>query len=250
MNLYEKYQWQIPVSDYLEHLATIKRRDMMNKMKVGNNLWSIVCERQNLTLVHYMLGDVPQVVASAKEMLNETEVYFFGDWRQTATATDGSSGVEWWHQNALWMDPYIGSLAWASALDDWQSAKTIARYADERCEAPNPTDEMKWIYLMLRDLILDDRLGGAASCTERVLKGRSLNARSFLPVILALEGRQPSEFEKAMNEYLAYFRKHQFKRNSLGRLFSFEATVALGLWRRSGGNLEISAKFADFVLRI
>ena len=151
--------------------------------------------------------------------------YFYGDWRRSQTTPDGKSGQEAWNPYCLWYDEVQQSLPFAAALSDWEAMKRIAAYPPENKlpEAAKAKGETAWGWALIAFL----RGQPHQRVEEFLAKAEADKAKRpklLAPVLRALLDNDAVQFKQSFLEYLASYRKNEFK-HRLTKLVALEGTT-------------------------
>ncbi len=194
-------------------------------------------------------GDAQKTRVACQLAVDAVLAYFYGDWRSTQNTPDGQTGHEAWKPYCLWYDEVQQSLPLAAALSDWEALKRIAEYPPENKlpEAAKAKGETAWGWALVMFLRGESR----KRVEEFLAKAEADKAnrpKLLAPVLRALLDNDGAQFKLTLLDYLAYYRKKEFKLH-LSKLVSLEGTTLFHLGRRQGYKVELPEDVADHIIR-
>lgn len=245
MNLFEKYKFQIPVSEYLEGVAESKSRSL--EKWADRTLQSIVVDRQLAVLTYYLQGKGAEARDQAGFLVDETLDYFFGDWRTSLDPATFAIKTDWelW---LPWMRQYVDGLYWAMILGKHDDAKRIATYAadDLKIESDSCIG-MRALYCQIGKSILTGKM-----CFDLPFphEGQvSKNSTALRRVTRSLATKNEEEFSNEVGRYLEFFRKSVFTTKRMDKLFSCEISLLVVMGRTMWGiECGIKDSLRDYVI--
>jgi hypothetical protein len=244
MNLYEKHGWVVTLDSYLETLD-YARLDPPRVDSIPDRKGDRVNAACNVAICYHLLGNRTETAKYARETVDAVLDYFFGSWQSEIPTDSGTIDPEWWRIHGInWMDEFRYGLCWASALRDWSALRAIAAFP---IKETGPLREEKAFYTLLACWLLGKKPGNEPGLVKNVLNGKKEKPRLMLDVFTAIQKKDSGQFERALEPYLHYFRKTEFKRKELDKLLSFDGTTLLNLGRREGLESAKAREFEDYL---
>jgi hypothetical protein len=250
MNLYERYGLSTPIETYLEDLER-SRQPGQSPHSEEMVAWSVPLARSRVAECYYLMGDRKNATKHGRYVPKESLEYFYGSWRSRVKTDLGTYDPDWWHGRTNWMKHFSFGVCWASCLEDWKSVVRLAEYPTADCVVdPGMTKEDKTAYVLLAEL-----LGGEDAAVSQLLitvidQSKKQKPKLLAQVIRALQEKGHAKFQEALEAYLRYFRKSEFKRTSLDKLLCFDGTTLLNAGKRSGLEFKVPPDLEDYIIRL
>lgn len=248
MTLKEKFKWESDVEGRLQivkdtqaQIADGKAQRVTYYWFVGSITW--------YAIEVYLEGDAVEAKQAAVGVVGAALEYFYGEWREKLETEDGKRGTEAWKPFCLWYDEVMQSLPFAAALSDWESMKRIAAYPPENKlpEAAKAKGETAWGWALITFL-----RGQAPQKVEEFLvkavSDKAKRPKVLAPVLTALLENNNAKFEKALMEYLAFYKKSEFKR-IVDKVMSLDGTILYHLGRKQGFAVELPGILSDHIIQ-
>jgi hypothetical protein len=192
--------------------------------------------------------------SKASRMASQTAVdavleYFYGRWRKTLRTEDGKSGHDAWKPHCLWYEPAMQALPFAAALSDWKAVARIAAYPleDKLPEAAKAKGETAWGWALITFL----RGKSRKEVEHFIAKAEADKAKRpklLCACLRALLDKDARRFERALLEYLAHYRKSEFKR-VIDKVVTLDGTTLYHLGQKQGFKVTLPENVADHVIR-
>ena len=135
--------------------------------KLENNLYSLMV----VTMGYYLNDEVSRASANARAHVDKARIYFLGDWR---TRVPGRDAGYWARGGGLWVTEFRSSIAFAAALDDWESIKKLSEFPRDSSNDLSPCRKDSAWYLLLAEYLLN---GESKIYVQRLGKIRSGKAK-------------------------------------------------------------------------
>ena len=249
MTLKEKLNWDGQLETRLKGIREARDEIASGKAERVTYYW-FVGSTVFYAIEVYVAHGGKQAGEAFQMVVDAALAYFYGNWRTAQTTPDGKTGQEAWKPFCLWYDEVQQSLPFAAALSDWEAMKRIAAYPPEN-KLPEPAQakgETAWGWALVTFLRGQPR----QRVEEFLAKAEADKAKRpklLAPVLRALLDNDAVQFKQALLEYLAYYRKNEFK-HQLSKLVALEGTTLYHLGRKQGFDIELPENVADHVIQL
>jgi hypothetical protein len=250
MTLHETFGWTTPPEKYLELLEHDKilpdSQDAIPYAK--SDVASSAC---NVAVCYYLVDRKPEAAKYGRETVKAIMDYFYGDWRKQVPTELGTLDVEWWRVHSDWIEYFRYGLCWSSSVGDWEAARRIAEYPpDEYSYNPGYTKEDEAAYLALAEYLRGGPLGACTRHFDVIEQGKKQKPKLLAELIQALAQGHGARFQTALESYLSYFRKREFKKKELDKLLCLDGTTFLNIGRKRGLDFRIPPEMNDHIIQL
>lgn len=211
------------------------------RRKIGDHSSAAVC--------FYIVEDLVQCAEHAQQVLSGVQELFLGDWRHHSETDDGVVDPEWWHAHLWWTQEYRACLGWGSALGEWEQLKVVSEYPEGRCPVDESGEAEKVYLCSVADSILEKDLAATVESLKWLAGGYERRFALLANLELAFVDRDDAMLQRAFDQYLAYFAKHDAKQNTIVRI-SYEGTFYFHRGRAAGIPLKLSEKCGDYIVQL
>jgi hypothetical protein len=176
--------------------------------------------------------------------------YFYGSWRREIKTDLGTYDPEWWRINTSWMTRLQEGLCWASALADWETVQRLAQYPRRESKpGVDGTREDAAAYLALASFLRAEPIETYEHCFKAITDGGRQKPKLVADVIRAMQEKNANKFREALEAYLLYFRKREFRRTSIDKLLAMDGTTLLSVAKRQGLDFKVPSEVEDHIIR-
>jgi hypothetical protein len=250
MTLKEKLGWEIDINFYLRMLNNAKIPPKSKKL-IPSSKRAIASMANSVATCYYLLDQKIEASKYARETVEAVLDQFYGSWRDNVMTDSGTKDPEWWRVHNSWMFRFQESLCWALAIGDLETAKEIAGYPTDECMVdPTATKEDKAAYLILAYYFRGETIESYRHHFVEIRNGKKEKPRLIANIIESLQKRDAVKFQENLEAYLNYFRKREFRKNSLDRLLCYDGTTLIGIGKREGLDFEIPQSVEDYLIRL
>jgi hypothetical protein len=250
MALKDKIVWGIDVSRYLRMLDDAKIPPKSDKL-ISTWKWEIPSSANRVATRYYLSEQKIEAAKYAREMVDAVLDQFYGSWRENAITDLGTKDPTWWHAHSSWMFHFQESLCWALAIGDWDAAKKIAEYPADKCMVdPTATKEDKAAYLTIACFFRGEPTENYRHHFHEISSGKKEKPKFIAKVIESLQMKDAAKFQESLEAYLNYFRKREFRKNSLDKLFCYDGTTLMNIGKQEGLEFKIPQSAEDYLIQL
>jgi hypothetical protein len=221
---------------------------------------------QFLVLYLYIKGDDAGVYRAARQQIQLSANYYFGDWKlrsPSGNALDKPPDAEFWHQQWGQDDQMVFDWTVASALGEWDHVRRLAEYLStvqwrtleykpgkRWVDLPDGRSESA-LRLAIAGIVHGLSLArDLAPLVETVRTGRPGREKHLLPLVEAIESRDPARTQSAVNDWCAYYLRQDCKAHNLFRKVMVEGTFLINYARHLGLPVTIPSRVGDHYFHI
>lgn len=248
----EKSEWSFDkdVEYYLRALERARQEPKFEYL-VSSNKEGVASYANYVATCYYLLGKRPEAARFGRDTVSAVLEYYFGDWRENVKTDLGTKDSSWWHVKSAWMFSFQEGLCWASVLGDWASASKIVKYPTEECVVdPTTKKEDKSAYLAVAYFLRGEPSREIHNCLDQIRCGKKEKPKLIANIIESLQANDGAHFQKALEAYLDYFRRREFKRKDLSKLLCYDGTTLLNIGRHQGLDCKIPPVVEDYIIRL
>lgn len=208
--------------------------------------------RYSLVALKYYLQEQPELARQyATGVLETSEEFFFGEWRQTFTTPKKKADPTWWKERFGWIEIFEACLLWASALGEWNYLHRLGSFPE-----PNGCISLGW---KAQDRDLNVAIGAFlrnAPCEEldpllnKVASGSKKTCKCLVELIRACVARDQPIIETTLTKYLKLYRKADFPQIDIFKTISIFGTLFVHWAAANGLEVSVPAEFEDHIVRL
>jgi len=215
-----------------------------------NRAWSkqSVAHTSSLMALVGYFAEQPQLARQyAKQSIEATMEFLFGDWRNTYITEEGHADPIYWKRHFSWMDEFESALLWGSVLGDWQTVQRLATF-------PEPDSHIDGGYRPQdRDVLV---ALGAFLCNstdlpaklQRAATGHRKTCLLTLEMIEACIARDQHSLQRALIQFLSHYKKTEFPKEQITLKVSFKATFFFHWASKGGLSIQIPPEYSDHIV--
>jgi hypothetical protein len=161
----------------------------------------------------------------------------------------GTYDPDWWKHGMSWMGLFVESSCWGAALGEWIMLERIAAYPTNECPVDsNFTRDDKNLFLAIASSLRREPASRTLQYLERLkLVGRRETSFQGRVLKSVVDG-DSHELNQQLNEYLAYYKKHEFPHTDLTLKVCMLGTFFYHLARHSGLEPNVHASYRDHIV--
>ncbi len=256
MPLYERVGWP---REWIDIERSNNRLRRLHETPPRDDiLWVLACDavsyRSELAFSHYLLDEVKEAREYAVQILDATDEYFFGDWRDRVRPRDDEirpdeSNREWWHRHAVWRDEFREPCMWASCLGAWDRCRRWAGYLrdDVTFDVEQSAEDRAW-YLIVAGVLLDRPWEDMKQFVEAIETGRRKREKLLLDTMRALTAGDNTAFNDALARHLAHYKSTDAKKRDRHERLAIDGTILVNLALYRGLDVKIPERVKDHIV--
>ncbi len=206
----------------------------------------------DLAFSHYLLDEIKEARQYAVQLLDATDEYFFGDWRDRAKPRDiepGESNRDYWHRHAVWRDKFREPCMWASCLGAWDRCRRWAAYLrdDVTFDVEQSAEDRAW-YLIVAGVLLDRPWADMKPFVETIESGRRKREKLLLDTMRPLTAGDNAAFNDALAKHLSHYKSTDAKKRNMYERLAIDGTFLINLARHRGLEPRIPDRVKDHIV--
>jgi hypothetical protein len=199
-----------------------------------------------------LYSDERSLAAShADKFIAESDEYLFGHWRSEFTTPDKIIDAMWWKRCLNWIDIFRGVLLWGSVLGEWKFLEKAGTFPIDDCHidsgyGPQGRD----LYVAFGAFLCESPGPGQEVLLERALGGPKKFYKLLGLMIRASVARDVILLQKSLTEFLQYYKKNEFQKESITAKISIEGTFFVHWAEKEKLPLTVPPEFEDHIVRL
>jgi hypothetical protein len=213
--------------------------------------FGVPADRNRLTLAYYYCDNHELVKEHAAQCITELEEFFFGEWRNTFETPEMTLDARWWKRRFVWMQLFEAAVLWGSVLGRWHFLKRVSTFPEpDSCISDTYRAVDRDLYVAWAAFLRDSTPAEIDPLLRQVQSGQSRSAKLVLTLLQAGLVRDVGAFQKALNEWLKYYRKEQFPREKITKKITIEGTFFVHWAEKERISVVVPPEFVDHIVRI
>lgn len=212
---------------------------------------SLPRSRSILALAHYYSGEHGNVREHASQCIPEMEEFFFGDWRNTFQSPEMTVDAGWWKRKFIWMQLFEAAVLWGSVLGRWDFLKRVGYFPEPgSCISDGYRAVDRDLYVAWAGFLRGASAEEVEPLLDQVQSGRSRPAKLVLAIIRAGLSKVEGTFQKALVDWLKFYRKEEFPKEKVTKKITIEGTFFVHWAEKEGLPVTVPPEFADHIVRL
>jgi hypothetical protein len=248
-NLFQKFGARFELAQFYPSYERNLNAVIADFMVPGNK-WTLVGDANFVAICYWCEGSDLEAKTYASKCVQHALDYFFGKWRGEILTDLKTIDPAWWRIHATWATTLSEAWCWASSVSDWKSVRRLADYPTAQSKpGVDATREEAAMYLALASFLRNEANDEYEQCFNTIQEGGNQKAKLVAEVIRGLQTKDKDKFHGALEAYLHYFRKREFKRTKLSKLLCLDGTTLLNIGKRDGFDFKVPPEVEDHIIR-
>lgn len=207
--------------------------------------------RHLLCLSCYYSDEHALVKSHAVQCIDEMGEFFFGEWRNTFVTPEKAVDPAWWKRRFIWMQLFEAAVLWGSVVSNWDFLKQIGNFPEaDSCISDGYRAVDRDLYVAWGAFLAGLSPAELEPLFEKVQMGRSRACKLVLALLRAGVSRNQQALEKALVDWLRYYRKEEFPKEKVTKKISIEGTFFVHWAEKEGIPVVVPPEFADHIVRL
>lgn len=204
-----------------------------------------------LCLACYYSDEHSLVQEHGSQCIPEMEEFFFGDWRNTFQTPEKTVDAGWWKRSFIWMQIFEAAVLWGSVLGRWDFLKRVGQFPEpDSCISDGYRAVDRDLYVAWAAFLRGASAAEIEPLLEQVQSGRSRPAKLVLAMLRGALSRDGGALQKALVEWLKYYRKEEFPKEKVTKKITIEGTFFVHWAEKEGVEISVPPEFADHIVRL
>jgi hypothetical protein len=240
------------IAGWLENMRSAQRlRSNADDYEKAWIKFQTASTRSLLTLVCYFAEDHQSAKLYGKQCLEDCNEFFFGTWRSQFTTSDKTIDATWWKRRFIWMQIFEAALLWGSVLGQWEFLKKVGTFPEpDSCISDGYRPQDRDLYVALGAFLREAPSAELETLLERASTASKKSCKLLVPVIRACLARDTALLQKALIEYLKYYKKNEFPKENITKKISIEGTFFVHWAEKEKLAINVPPEFADHIVRL
>lgn len=255
MKLHERLKLR---PQFWDHTQKLKSLDIYKTPRTNATGFDLAWDRFHLAdcrhllaLAFYYSDEHALAKEHAAECIPELEEFFFGDWRNTFQTPEKTIDPGWWKRGFIWMQVFEAAVLWGSVLGKWDFLKRVGEFPEpDGCISDGYRAIDRDLYVAWGAFLRGASPPEIEPLLEQVKAGRSRSCKLVLALLRAGLARDAVAFQKALVEWLKYYRKEEFPKEKVTKKITIEGTFFVHWAEKEGMPVTIPPEFADHIVRL
>lgn len=255
MKLHERLRLTNNLWDYQAH---IKGVEIVKRPRPTATDFERACDKFNLPARLYLLAlacyysDESELAkAYGKECIQEGGEFFFGAWREEFLTPEGMVNHKWWKRELMWMEVFEAAVLWGSVLGLWSFLERVGRFPEpDNYISDSYTRQERDLYVLWAAFIRKAEPDEITHLLAPLERTRNKACRLVLALIRAGLERNANSLQKALEDWLVYYRKWEFAKQQITKKITIEGTFFVHWAEKEGLDIVVPAEYRDHIVRL
>jgi len=204
-----------------------------------------------VAILYFLLEDDENTRKHALEFFNTANEFFFGSWRLRFTTPEKSVDATWWKRRFIWMQIFEAALLWGASIGEWQFLKKVGTFPEpDSCVSDGYREQDRDLYVALGAFLREAPRAELDTLLERASAGPKKSCKLLASVIHSCQARDAALLQKALIEFLKYYKKNEFPKEKITKKISTEGTFFVHWAEKEGLAIAVPAEFEDHIVRL
>ena len=206
--------------------------------------------RTFLALAYYYSDHHEGARKEAEKSIPDIDEFLFGDWRNVFLTAEKSVDPAWWKRHFMWMQIFEIAVLWAVVLDEWQFVTRVGDFPEPDSYISDGYDRRDRDLYVAWAAFLRHAPGEVQRLLEPLEKSKERSFKLRAILIRSAAERNADALQKALEDWLSFYRKWEFPKEHITKKVSIEGTFFVHWAEKEGIALKVPPEYEDHIVRL